>query len=190
MIGRITSNFSRARRHPLLGVVRRHKGVDIAAPSGTPITAPHAGRVVFAGRKVGFGLVVEIDHGGGVVTRYAHCRSIGVRVGRQVEAGETIAAVGRTGLATGPHLHYEVLVGGRSIDPLRASLASLVPQAASANGGVVLPASTPTGPPAMGAPSPEPAVKEPVPPAAGAEVPGNPSGEPERGLPDSISAVR
>jgi murein DD-endopeptidase MepM/ murein hydrolase activator NlpD len=126
VIGRITSNFSRSRRHPLLGVVRRHHGVDIAAPSGTRITAPAAGRVTFAGRKVGFGLVVEIDHGSGVMTRYAHCRSLGVRVGRRVKPGETIATVGRTGLATGPHLHYEVLVRGRSVDPLRTSLATLL----------------------------------------------------------------
>jgi len=128
VIGRITSNFSRARRHPLLGIVRRHKGVDIAAPSGTRITASAAGRVAFAGRRVGFGLVVEIDHGGGVLTRYAHCRSIGVRVGEEVAAGQTIAAVGSTGLATGPHLHYEILVGGRSVDPMRNSLARLLPR--------------------------------------------------------------
>ncbi|HYD55122.1 MAG TPA: M23 family metallopeptidase, partial [Gemmatimonadaceae bacterium] len=138
VIGRITSNFSRARRHPLLGVVRRHKGVDIAAPSGTRITAPLPGRVRFAGRKVGFGLMVEIDHGSGVVTRYAHCRSLDVAAGRRVEAGETIARVGRTGLATGTHLHYEILVNGRSVDPLRTSLSALLPRGAS-DGGVALP---------------------------------------------------
>lgn len=134
VIGRITSNFSRARRHPLLGVVRRHKGVDIAAPSGTRITASAAGRVAFAGRRVGFGLVVEIDHGGGVLTRYAHCRSINVRVGEEVTAGQTVAAVGSTGLATGPHLHYEILVGGRSVDPMRNSLARLLPRSEAARG--------------------------------------------------------
>ena len=142
VIGRITSSFSRARRHPLLGVVRRHQGIDIAAPSGTPITAPLAGRVSFAGRKVGFGLVVEIDHGGGVVTRYAHCRSLGVRAGRQVAAGETIAAVGRTGLATGPHLHYEVLVNGRQVDPLRFR----IPQSGDSTAAPTSPAPPATSP--------------------------------------------
>jgi len=127
VIGRITSSFARARRHPLLGVVRRHQGIDIAAPSGTRITAPAAGRVSFAGRKVGFGLVVEIDHGGGVMTRYAHCRSLSVAAGRQVEVGQTIATVGSTGLATGPHLHYEMIVNGRSVDPMKTSLAALLP---------------------------------------------------------------
>lgn len=148
VIGRITSNFSRARRHPLLGVVRRHKGIDIAAPSGTRITAPASGRVRFAGRQVGFGLVVELDHGRGVVTRYAHCRSLSVAVGARVRAGQTIAAVGRTGLATGPHLHYEVLVGGRSVDPLRTSLSQLLPSESSAGEGIELP------PAGLHAPSP------------------------------------
>lgn len=126
VIGRITSRFSNARRHPLLGVVRRHNGVDIAAPSGTPITAAAAGRVIFAGRKFGFGNTVEIDHGHGVITRYAHARSIKVRGGARVESGKTIATVGRTGLASGPHLHFEVLVNGISVDPLKRSVSSLL----------------------------------------------------------------
>jgi hypothetical protein len=158
VIGRITSNFSRSRRHPLLGVVRRHHGVDIAAPSGTRITAPASGRVSFAGRKVGFGLVVEIDHGNGVVTRYAHCRSLGVRVGRRVKPGQTIATVGRTGLATGPHLHYEVLVRGRSVDPLRTSLASLLSPEALPEAPLTQPMEAEVVPPAIRVEPPEPEI--------------------------------
>ena len=122
VIGRIASRFNRARRHPLLKVVRPHLGVDVAAQRGTQITAPAAGRVSFVGRRFGFGLVVEIDHGKGVVTRYAHCGSSLVSQGTQVQRGMPIATVGATGLATGPHLHYEVLVRGRQVDPLRYRL--------------------------------------------------------------------
>ena len=126
VIGRITSRFTSSRRHPVLGVVRPHRGLDIAAASGTPITAPAAGRVVFSGRKFGFGNVVELDHGHGIVTRYAHARSLRVKRGEQVEAGATIATVGRTGLASGPHLHFEVLVDGRSVDPLKQRVQQLI----------------------------------------------------------------
>jgi murein DD-endopeptidase MepM/ murein hydrolase activator NlpD len=126
VVGEITSRFARARRHPLLGVVRKHAGVDIAAPAGTHITAPTDGRVKFSGKKFGYGYTVEIDHGNGVITRYAHCRSLMVRAGDEVAAGAVIATVGRSGLATAPHLHYEVLVRGRSVDPLRTPLASVL----------------------------------------------------------------
>ncbi|MDQ3949645.1 MAG: M23 family metallopeptidase, partial [Gemmatimonadota bacterium] len=126
VVGEITSRFARARRHPLLGVVRKHAGVDIAAPAGTHITASAAGRVSFSGKKFGYGYTVEIDHGDGIVTRYAHCRSLMVRTGDEVADGAVIATVGRSGLATAPHLHYEILVRGRSVDPLRTSVASLL----------------------------------------------------------------
>jgi murein DD-endopeptidase MepM/ murein hydrolase activator NlpD len=126
VVGEITSRFARARRHPLLGVVRKHAGIDIAAPAGTHITAPAPGRVKFSGKKFGYGYTVEIDHGNGVVTRYAHCRSLMVRSGDEVAAGAVIATVGRSGLATAPHLHYEILVHSRSIDPLRNPLASVL----------------------------------------------------------------
>jgi murein DD-endopeptidase MepM/ murein hydrolase activator NlpD len=100
-------------------MVRPHLGVDVAAPRGTRIVAPAPGRVTFVGRKFAFGLVVEIDHGGGIMTRYAHCRSALVKAGDQVKHGQTIARVGSSGLTTGPHLHYEVYVSGRAVDPMR-----------------------------------------------------------------------
>jgi murein DD-endopeptidase MepM/ murein hydrolase activator NlpD len=126
VVGEITSRFARARRHPLLGVVRRHAGIDIAAPAGTHILAPAAGRVRFSGKKFGYGYTVEIEHGGGVITRYAHCRSLMVRAGDDVAAGAIIATVGRSGLATAPHLHYEVMVNGRNVNPLQTQIASLL----------------------------------------------------------------
>jgi murein DD-endopeptidase MepM/ murein hydrolase activator NlpD len=119
VIGAIASRFSRARRHPLLHVIRPHLGIDVAARRGTQITAPAPGRVTFVGRKFGFGLVVEIDHGNGVLTRYAHCGTALVGEGARVQRGVPIATVGTSGLSTGPHLHYEVLVNGRQVDPLR-----------------------------------------------------------------------
>ena len=119
VIGRIASGFSRSRRHPILHIRRPHLGVDVAAPTGTPITAPASGRVRFVGRKFGFGLVVEIQHENRIVTRYAHLKKAMVAVGDQVAHGALIATVGRSGITTGPHLHYEVLVRGRQVDPLR-----------------------------------------------------------------------
>ena len=122
VIGAIASRFSRARRHPLLHVVRPHLGIDVAAPRGTRITAPSPGRVSFVGRKFGFGLVVEIQHRDGVSTRYAHLARALVSEGDQVQKGAQIATVGTSGLSTGPHLHYEVLVHGHQVDPLRFRL--------------------------------------------------------------------
>jgi murein DD-endopeptidase MepM/ murein hydrolase activator NlpD len=102
-----------------LHIRRPHLGVDVAAPTGTPVTAPAAGRVRFVGRKFGFGLVVEIQHENRIVTRYAHLKKAMVAVGDQVAHGALIATVGRSGITTGPHLHYEVLVRGHHVDPLR-----------------------------------------------------------------------
>ena len=119
VVGHIASGFSRSRRHPILHILRPHLGVDVAAPSETPIVAPAPGRVRFVGRKFGFGLVVEIQHPNRVVTRYAHLKSALVKVGDEVQKGVLIATVGRSGITTGPHLHYEVLVHGRQVDPLR-----------------------------------------------------------------------
>jgi murein DD-endopeptidase MepM/ murein hydrolase activator NlpD len=157
VVGEITSRFARARRHPLLGVVRKHAGIDIAASAGTPITAPAPGRVSYSGRKFGYGNVVDIDHGNGVITRYAHCRALMVRVGDEVAAGAVIATVGRTGLATAPHLHYEVLVRGRNVNPLKTSLPALiagkpVPPAAISPAPAPAPVPDPASKPARPAP--------------------------------------
>lgn len=117
--GRISSGFSASRFHPLLSIFRAHQGVDVSAPSGTPIVAPAAGRVNFVGWRFGYGLTVEVQHSGGVMTRYAHCRTSHVHVGDQVAAGEEIASVGSSGLATGPHVHFEVIARGNSVDPIK-----------------------------------------------------------------------
>lgn len=118
---RISSNFGR-RRHPILGTMRAHQGMDYAANSGTPVRAIGDATVIFAGVRGGYGNVVELRHINGMVTRYAHLRGFakGIRRGARVSIGETIAYVGSTGLSTAPHLHFEVLIGGVHRDPRRA----------------------------------------------------------------------
>lgn len=116
--GRITSGYG-WRIHPILGTRRFHNGVDIAAPTGTPIRAADAGRVIFAGWKGAYGRTVVIDHGGGWSTLYAHCSRIHVSRGQVVSRGQNIAAVGSTGWSTGPHLHWTVYRNGRTVNPLR-----------------------------------------------------------------------
>ena len=117
--GFLTSSFSRVRYHPILQYNRAHEGIDITAPYGTPIIAPAAGRVTRVGWENGYGLSVEIDHGYGVRTRYAHQSRTAVAVGQQLKRGDRIGYVGSTGLSTGPHLHYEVIIEGRPTDPLK-----------------------------------------------------------------------
>jgi len=117
--GEITSRFSRSRFHPILGIFRPHRGVDLSAPAGTRIVAPAEGTVRSVGRELGYGLTVEIAHSGGVSTRYAHCRSAMVRAGDHVALGQAFATVGSSGLATAPHLHFEVLVHGTNVDPIK-----------------------------------------------------------------------
>lgn len=124
--GWLSSNFTRRRYHPLLHVVRPHEGIDVRAAPGTPIQAPAAGAVVKAGWEGGYGRTVEIDHGYGIVTRYAHTTKIFVNVGQRVMRGEVIATVGRSGLAEAAHLHYEVHVGGRPVDPLKFVLPAVM----------------------------------------------------------------
>jgi murein DD-endopeptidase MepM/ murein hydrolase activator NlpD len=118
---RISSVFG-SRRHPVLGDVRMHKGTDYAAASGTPVRAIGDGTVIRAGWGNGYGNVVEIRHPNGFVTRYGHLRGFarGIRAGVRVSIGETVAYVGSTGLSTGPHLHFEVLVNGQQRDPRTA----------------------------------------------------------------------
>jgi murein DD-endopeptidase MepM/ murein hydrolase activator NlpD len=126
--GHLSSLFSNARRHPVLRITRPHQGIDIAAPVGEPIHAPAKGRVVYAGNRAGgYGLTVEIDHGYGYLTRFAHASRILVRVGETVERGQTIAEVGATGIVTGPHLHYEIEVNGVAVDPLDFIITDALP---------------------------------------------------------------
>ncbi len=126
--GPLSSLFSKNRRHPVLRITRPHEGIDIAAPIGQEILAPAKGRVIVAGNKGGgYGLTVEIDHGYGYVTRFAHVSRILVQNGDTVERGQVIAEVGATGLVTGPHLHYEVEVNGKPVDPLNFIIADAIP---------------------------------------------------------------
>ncbi len=114
---RITSGFG-SRYHPILHKTRMHTGVDFGASAGTTISAAGSGVVILAGRKGGFGNCVIIDHGGGISTLYGHCSRIFVSGGQKVSQGQRIAAVGSTGLATGPHLHFEVRVHGTPVNPM------------------------------------------------------------------------
>ena len=126
---RISSRFNTARHHPILNLIRAHKGVDYAAPIGTPVKAAGDGRVRFAGVKGGYGNVVEIDHSRGIVTVYGHLSRFanGTHVGVHVAQGAIIAYVGMTGLATGPHLHYEYRVDGVFKNPQTVVLPSAEP---------------------------------------------------------------
>ena len=125
--GWLTSQFSRNRSHPLLHISRPHEGIDVAAPMGAPIIAPASGVVTRVGYENGYGNTLEIDHGNGIVTRYAHCSRIDVRAGTRVTRGQRIAAVGSTGLATGPHLHYEIHINGKVVNPLTYVLSEAIP---------------------------------------------------------------
>ena len=115
--GTVTSVFTHSREHPIDGEVRPHYAIDFAAPTGTPIVATAPGRVVFAGRRDGYGNMIEIDHGFGMRTRYGHASKLHMRVGQRVQRQEVIAEVGCTGLCRGPHVHYEVLLNGRRVNP-------------------------------------------------------------------------
>ena len=114
--GAVTSKYG-LRVSPLSMGMSKHRGMDVAAPEGTPIYAAAAGTVTHAGWKGGYGRVVIIDHGGGLTTRYAHTWKLHVRAGQYVAAGQLIAGVGMTGRATGPHLHFEVRVQGKPVNP-------------------------------------------------------------------------
>lgn len=113
----LTSRFG-PRVHPIFGTVRLHDGVDFGAPEGAPVRAAAAGTVVFAGPRGGYGTTVLVDHGGSLATLYAHLSAVSVAPGAVVAAGQVIGAVGSTGFSTGPHLHFEVRVGGVPVDPL------------------------------------------------------------------------
>ena len=118
---RVTSSFGGRRLHPILNRVLPHSGVDLAAPTGAPVRATADGLVTAAGERGGYGLFVELQHPSGYSTRYAHLSRIapGLERARVVRKGEIIGLVGETGLATGPHLHYEVRRRGQPVDPLK-----------------------------------------------------------------------
>lgn len=117
--GWLSSAFSSMRAHPILHMARPHEGIDVSAPMGAPIEAPANGVVMSARWETGYGNTLEISHGYGIVTRFAHASKLLVGAGQRVTRGQRVALVGSTGLATGPHLHYEVHVNGRPVDPLR-----------------------------------------------------------------------
>ena len=126
---RISSRFSNKRWHPVLSKWRSHKGVDYAAARGTPVRASGDGKISFAGRKGGYGRLVVISHGGRYTTAYGHLHRYakGARSGRKVKQGQIIGYVGSSGLATGPHLHYEFRVNGVHRNPLTVKLPEAKP---------------------------------------------------------------
>jgi murein DD-endopeptidase MepM/ murein hydrolase activator NlpD len=126
---RISSRFNLSRRHPVLNRIRAHKGVDYAAPTGTPVRAAGEGRVRFIGRQGGYGNVIELEHGSGVVTVYGHLSRFASKLhrGQRVDLAQVIGYVGMTGLATGPHLHYEYRVRGAHKNPQTVPLPDAEP---------------------------------------------------------------
>jgi len=126
---RISSRFSLGRKHPILNRIRAHKGVDYAAPRGTPVKATGAGKIVLRGKKGGYGKTVVIQHGSRYSTLYAHLNSYarGLKHGSRVQQGQIVGYIGSTGLATGPHLHYEFLVNGVHRNPLTVKLPDAAP---------------------------------------------------------------
>ncbi|OLD00766.1 MAG: hypothetical protein AUI89_05610 [Gemmatimonadetes bacterium 13_1_40CM_3_65_8] len=117
--GWLTSAFAAERVHPILHLARPHEGIDVSAPMGAEIEAPAGGVITQVSWVEGYGNMLTLDHGYGLVTRYAHCSKIMVTRGQRVKRGQKIALVGSTGLSTGPHLHYEVWVNGRPVDPIK-----------------------------------------------------------------------
>ena len=125
--GPITSRFSYARMHPIYDRALPHEGIDLHAPEGTAILATAKGVVSYRGWRTGYGNTIEIDHGFGYMTRYAHASKFMAERGQPVERGAAIAQVGKTGTATAAHVHYEVWVGGRAIDPQNYILNGMIP---------------------------------------------------------------
>jgi len=126
---RISSKFSKGRYHPILNKWRAHKGVDYAAPRGTPVMATADGVIQHIGRKGAYGNAIIIDHGHGYTTLYGHMKDYrkGLKNGARVQQGQTIGYVGSTGMSTGPHLHYEFQINGNQVDPLAVKLPNSLP---------------------------------------------------------------
>jgi murein DD-endopeptidase MepM/ murein hydrolase activator NlpD len=126
---RVSSAFNPHRLHPILNMIRGHMGTDYAAPTGTPVHAAGEGRVSFAGTRGGYGNALELAHGGNVSTLYGHMSRFAsnMHVGTHVQQGEVIGYVGMTGLATGPHLHYEFIINGIHKNPQTVQLPGAEP---------------------------------------------------------------
>jgi len=126
---RISSGFSNARKHPILGFTRAHRGIDYAAPTGTPIRAVAHGTVQLAGRQGGYGNMVVLSHRDNITTKYAHMHGFapGIRRGAKVSQGDVIGYVGSTGLSTGPHLHFEFHIGNTAVNPLAVTMPEATP---------------------------------------------------------------
>jgi len=125
------SSYLGKRKDPFTGKQSRHKGIDVAAKANSNVIATAAGIVSWANKRSGYGNLVEINHGNGIVTRYGHCKSILVSVGQKVNQGEAIAILGSTGRSTGPHVHYEVLNKGVKINPIRYVRKKRVPSSSA-----------------------------------------------------------
>ena len=125
--GYITSKFSNARMHPIWDRELPHEGIDLHAPEGTPILSTANGVVSYVGWRTGYGNTVEVDHGFGFMTRYAHASKFLVERGQPVDRGMAVAQVGLTGTATAEHVHYEIWVGGRAMDPQNYILDGVIP---------------------------------------------------------------
>ncbi len=113
------SSYFGMRTDPFTGRQERHKGVDFAGKAGSDVVAVAAGVVTWAGRRFGYGQLVEINHGNGYTTRYGHNQKIKVQVGDAVKKGQALALMGSTGRSTGPHVHFEVLRDGKPVDPMQ-----------------------------------------------------------------------
>jgi len=126
---KISSHFDLHRKHPILNTIRAHKGVDYSAAIGTPVKTTGDGKIVFRGVKNGYGNVVEIEHGQKYSTLYAHLSGFksGQKLGSTIKQGDVIGYVGKTGLATGPHLHYEFRIGGEHVNPVTAKIPRSMP---------------------------------------------------------------
>lgn len=126
---RISSRFSLSRKHPVLNRIRAHKGVDYAARTGTPIKASGDGKIIWRARKGGYGRAVIVQHGSGITTLYAHMSRYrkGQKKGSRVKQGDVIGYVGQSGLASGPHLHYEFRVNGQHKNPMKVKFPNAAP---------------------------------------------------------------